>query len=76
MDSKIALIKNTVFKKNVVDLENNMIVKSVYFKQNNVDKLITRMVWQYYRHRGKLDVNCVIEKYGRNNLIINYSLES
>ena len=32
------------------------------------------MIWQFYRHRGKLSVNKVIKQYGRENLTINYKI--
>jgi len=68
-------IKNIKFKKNILDLEKQMIVKSVYLKKRSKSSTeIVNLVWQYYKHRGKLDVNSIISKYGRENLVINYSI--
>ena len=39
-----------------------------------MDRDMQTLVWQYYRHRGCLNVNDVIKKYGRNSLVINYSI--
>ena len=79
MDEKTKLvydnIKNDNFKKNILDNEKKLIVSSVYFKKKTkLEKDMTCMVWQQFRHRGKLNVNDVIKKYGRENLIINYCI--
>jgi hypothetical protein len=71
---RIKIMKNDTFKNNVLDIENGFIVSSIYLKKKSkLGRNIETMVWQYYRHRGKLDVNEVIKQYGRDNLIINYS---
>ena len=70
-------LKNEKFKENILDIEKNLIVSSVYFKKKTkLDRDMSTMVWQYYRHRGKTNVNSIIEKYGRDNLVINYSLSN
>lgn len=66
-------IKNLEFKKNIIDTENNLIVKSVYFRKNNKNNII-KLLWQYYKDRNKNNVNDIIKKYDRKNLIINYSI--
>ena len=66
---------NPTFKKNVTDIEKGMIVKSIYLKKKTkMDRDMQTLVWQYYRHRGSLNVNDVIKKYGRDSLVINYSI--
>jgi len=66
---------NLTFKKNVTDVEKKMIVKSIYLKKKTkMNREMQTLVWQYYRHRGSLNVNDVIKKYGRDSLIINYSI--
>ena len=68
-------INNPVFKKNVTDLTNEKIVKSIYLKKKSkMDREMQTLVWQYYRHRKSLNVNDVIKKYGRESLVINYSI--
>jgi hypothetical protein len=68
-------INNPVFKKNVTDLTNDKIVKSIYLKKKSkMDREMQTLVWQYYRHRKSLNVNDVIKKYGRESLVINYSI--
>jgi hypothetical protein len=71
---KYEKIKNLEFKKNIIDTENNLIVKSVYFRKNNKNNSIIKLLWQYYKDRNKNNVNDIIKKYDRNNLIINYSI--
>jgi hypothetical protein len=72
----IKTITNPVFKKNVVDNENGVIVKSIYLKKKTrMDRDMKTLVWQFYRHRNSLNVNDVIKKYGRDSLIINYSIK-
>ena len=71
----IEKIKNPVFKKNVVDTGTNWVVSSIYLvKKTKLDRVMNTMVWEYYRHRSKLDVNEIIKKYQRENLIINYKI--
>lgn len=68
-------IKNPVFAENVFDLEKKLVVNSVYL--NKITKMgrgMSTMVWQYFRHRGKLNVNRLIKQYGRENLTINYKI--
>jgi hypothetical protein len=68
-------IKNPTFEKNVTDVEKKMIVKSIYLKKKTkMNRDMQTLVWQYYRHRGSLNVNDVIKKYGRDSLVINYSI--
>ena len=72
----IKTITNPIFKKNIVDNENGVIVKSIYLKKKTrMDRDMKTLVWQYYRHRKSLNVNDVIKKYGRDSLIINYSIK-
>ena len=85
-EEKILKIKNEIFKTNVLDVEAKLIVSSVYLKKNNKNSIIhiseeninnrqmKTMVWEYYKSRNKTNVNDIINKYGRENLIINYSL--
>ncbi len=84
--NKIIQIRNPVFKNNVVDLGeydkdknaymNQRIVSSIrLLKFNKLGKKNTPLVWEYYKNRGNLDVNDIIKKYQRENLIINYSLK-
>lgn len=74
---QIKKIKNLTFKNNVIDIEKKMIVSSV--RLNKTSKLghkLTPLVWEYYKNRGNIDVNQVIKQYGKNNLIINYSIKT
>lgn len=74
-DQFIQSIKNPIFKKNVVDTETTWAVSSIYLvKKTKLDRVMNTMVWEYYRHRAKLDVNDIIKKYKRENLIINYKI--
>ena len=71
----VSKIKNTIFKNNIIDVENKLIVSSIrLIKTSKLGRKVTPMVWEYYKNRGNLDVNQIIKKYGRNNLIINYSI--
>jgi hypothetical protein len=71
----LSSIKNNAFKNNIIDLEKKLIVSSVYHKKiSKMGRNIETMIWQIYRHRGTSDVNKIIKQYGRNNLIINYSI--
>lgn len=75
--NKLNAIKNLTFKNNIFDLEEKKIVSSVRLvKTGKLGKNIIPLVWEYYRNRGNLDINSVIKQYSRNNLIINYSVES
>jgi hypothetical protein len=71
-NEKLSNIKNSVYKKNVFDLYSNMIVNTIFLKGFDNNKRI--LIWTYYRDRQKKDVNKIIEKYKRENLIINYSV--
>lgn len=74
---KVEDIKNDLFRRNVIDINNNMIVKSIFLKNNEEnDKLKRTTLWKYYRDRNKKNVNEIIENYGREILIINYSIET
>lgn len=71
----LSSMKNPVFMQNVFDNEKKLVVNSIYL--NKITKLgrsMSTMVWQYFRHRGKLDVNKLIKQYGRENLTINYKI--
>ncbi len=71
----IESIKNPVFKTNIVDVETNQVVNSIYLvKKTKLGRTMSTMVWQFFRHRGKLNVNQVIKQYKRENLIINYKI--
>ncbi len=71
----IQSIKNPVFKTNIVDVETNQVVNSIYLvKKTKLGRTMNTMVWQFFRHRGKLNVNQVIKQYKRENLIINYKI--
>ena len=74
---KIEDIKNDLFRRNVIDANNNMIVKSIFLK-NSVenDKFKRTTLWKYYRDRSKKNVNEIINDYGREILVINYSIET
>jgi hypothetical protein len=73
---KIENIKNETFKKNSIDNENNRIISSIYILCNNNLNNKNRLVWSFYRDRVKINVNNIIQKYGRNTLMINYSIET
>lgn len=85
-EEKLLKIKNEIFKINILDIETKLIVSSVYLIKNNKNKeneknkeninnrQMKTMVWEYYKNRNKTNVNDIINKYGRDNLIINYSL--
>jgi len=71
----IQSIKNPVFKINIVDTETTQVVSSIYLiKKTKLGRTLNTMVWQFFRHRSKLDVNKIIKQYGRENLIINYKI--
>ena len=68
-------IKNLTFKNNVFDYGEKKLVSSVRLKKiSKMGRNLTPMVWEYYKNRANLDVNQVIRQYGRENLIINYSI--
>jgi len=75
-NERLLKIKNEKFKMNVFDVEKNLIVSSIYLKKNNknnkLNKEMKNLVWEYYKSRNKTNVNDVINKYGRENLIINF----
>ena len=74
-DQFIQSIKNLVFKKNIVDTGTTWVVSSIYLKKiTKLERKMNTMVWEYYRHRSKLDVNDIIKKYNRESLIINYKI--
>lgn len=73
--NKLGQIKNTTFKNNVFDYGEKKLVSSVrLIKTSKLGRKLTPMVWQYYKNRANLDINQVIKQYGRENLIINYSI--
>lgn len=73
--NKMSLIKNTTFKNNVFDYGEKKLVSSVRLvKTSKMGRKLTPMVWEYYKNRANLDINQVIKQYGRDNLIINYSI--
>lgn len=68
-------MNNLEFMTNVFDVDKKLVVNSIYL--NKITKLgrsMSTMVWQYFRHRGKLNVNKLIKQYGRENLTINYKI--
>ncbi len=71
----LSSFKNPDFIENILDLENKLVVNSVYLnKITKMGRSMSTMVWQFYRHRGKLNVNKLIKQYGRENLTINYKI--
>jgi len=73
--NKLAQIKNITFKNNVFDYGEKKLVSSVRLvKVSKLGRKLTPMVWEYYKNRANLDINQVIKQYGRENLIINYSI--
>lgn len=73
--NKLAQIKNPIFKNNIFDVETNQIVKNIRLKKTSkYGKILTPLVWEYFRDRGKTNVNNIINLYKRENLIINYSI--
>lgn len=73
--NKLAQIKNPTFKNNVFDYGEKKLVSSVRLvKTSKLGRKLTPMVWEYYKNRANLDINQVIKQYGRENLIINYSV--
>ena len=75
--NELIKIKNIIFKNNIFDIEKYQIVSSIrLIKTSKLGRIVQPMVWEYYRHRGNLDVNQIIKQYGRDNLIINYSIKN
>ncbi len=72
---KIENIKNEIFIEYSIDNETNKFISLVYLINFNKNKK-NRLLWSYYRDRNKINVNNIIKKYGRNSLIINYSIET
>jgi hypothetical protein len=73
--NKLSQIKNITFKNNVFDYGEKKIVSSVRLvKISKLGRNLIPMVWEYYKNRANLDINQVIKQYGRENLIINYSI--
>lgn len=73
--NKLSQIKNTTFKNNVFDYGEKKLVSSVRLvKASKLGRKLTPMVWEYYKNRANLDINQIIKQYGRENLIINYSI--
>jgi hypothetical protein len=71
----LSSIKNPAFVENTFDLEKKLFVNSIYLnKITKIGRSMSTMIWQFYRHRGKLSVNKVIKQYGRENLTINYKI--
>lgn len=69
------VLANPIFINNSTD-DTGRIVSNVYAKKmSKQGKIIWYMVWQYYRHRSKLDVKAVIkeEKLRGHEVKINYS---
>jgi hypothetical protein len=68
-------IKDPVIILNTTDTTNGKIVNSVWaYKITKIGREKRDMVWQYYRHRRKLNVNDVIyKKYKDVKLIVIYS---
>lgn len=75
IQNKLGEIKNLTFKNNVFDYGEKKLVSSVRLKKiSKMGKNLTPMVWEYYKNRANLDINQIIKQYGRENLIINYSI--
>ena len=73
--NKLTQIKNLTFKNNVFDYGEKKLVSYVRLvKVSKLGRNLTPMVWEYYKNRANLDINQVIKQYGRENLIINYSI--
>jgi hypothetical protein len=70
-NKKLLQIKNLTFKNNVFDLSSGMIVKTIYLKSINNSK--RALIWTYFRDRKHTNVNDIINKYKKSNIIINYS---
>jgi len=73
--NKLSQIKNLTFKNNVFDYNEKKIVSSVrLIKTSKLGRKLTPMIWEYYKNRANLDINQIIKQYGREKLIINYSI--
>lgn len=71
--NKMGAIKNPIFKANVFDIEAKKIVSSVRLIKTTISGAkVTPIIWQYYRNRGNMNVNTIISKYGRHQLLITY----
>ena len=64
-------IKNINCKNNILDIQKNLIVKKIFLKNFNKSN---KILWIYYRDRYTINVNNIINKYGYDNIIINYCL--
>ena len=73
---KIENIKNETFKKYSIDDETNKLISSIFLISFDNLNQKSRLIWSYYRDRGKINANNIINKYGKNTLIINYSIET
>lgn len=72
---KLSQIKNITFKNNVFDCGEKKLVSSVRLvKTSKLGKKLTPLIWEYYKNRANLDINQIIKQYGREKLIINYSI--
>jgi hypothetical protein len=71
---KIENLKNQIFTEYSIDNETNKFINYVHLINFGNSKK-SRLLWSYYRDRSKINVNNIIKKYGRNNIIINYSIE-
>jgi hypothetical protein len=70
-------LHNPIFINNSTD-ETGQKVSSVYVMHlSKLKREIWSMEWQYYRHRGKLDVKDVIKKFRQmgREIKINYSIQ-
>lgn len=75
IQTKMNGIKNITFKNNIFDIEEKKIVSSVrLIKTSKSGRKLTPLIWEYYKNRSNLDINQIIKQYGRDNLIINYSI--
>lgn len=73
--NKLGQIKNITFKNNVFDYNEKKLVSSVRLvKTSKLGRKLTPMIWEYYKNRANQDINQIIKQYGRENLIINYSI--
>lgn len=74
--NKLIKINNPIFKNNILDAETNKIVKKIRLKKmSNCGKILTPLIWEYFRDRAKTNVNNIINLHKRENLIIIYSIQ-
>jgi len=67
-------IKNPIFRQNVVCNKTGKVIKKVWaFKITKLERTKRDLVWEYYRHRGKLNVNDLLKKYKPEDVQIIYS---